>query len=107
MLVLDLVIHMPITLYLRVFHFVKLIDLNLDSCLSGHQQDEVENKKETNQPYTAGYTNRQANYITREDVKDSYIAQYGTKKALKDTEMENKEHVSVWFLFAHYSLLGS
>jgi hypothetical protein len=75
--------------------------------LQGHQQEDVENEKEMNQPYIAGYTNKRANYITREDVKDSYIAQYGTKKALKDTEMKNKEHVSVCFLFAHYSLFGS
>jgi hypothetical protein len=64
-------------------------------------------QKETNQPYIAGYTNRRENYITTEDVKDNYIAQYGTKKALKDTEMEKTEHVSVCFLFAHYSLFGS
>jgi hypothetical protein len=67
--------------------------------LPGHQQEEVENQKEMNQSYIAGYTNRQVNYITsygtREDVKDNYIAHYGTRKALKDIEMENREHVSV------------
>jgi hypothetical protein len=56
-------------------------------------------RQHLNQPYVAGYRNRQANYITsyetREDVKDNYIAQYGTKKAMKDTETENIEHVSV------------
>jgi hypothetical protein len=71
----------------------------LDSCLQVHQQEEVENQTKMNQPYIAGYTNRQANYITsygtRKDVKDNYIAQYGTKKAMKDIEMENREHVSV------------
>jgi hypothetical protein len=30
-------------------------------------------------------------------VKDNYIAQYGTRRALKDTEMENRKHVSVCF----------
>jgi hypothetical protein len=67
--------------------------------LQGHQQEEVENQKEMNQPYTAAYRHRQKNYTTnygtREDVKDNYIAQYGTRKDLKDTEMENREHVSV------------
>jgi hypothetical protein len=69
--------------------------------LPGHQQEEVAGKqKEMNyQPYIAGYTNRQVNYITsygtRKGVKDNYIAHYGTRKALKDTEMENREHVSV------------
>jgi hypothetical protein len=56
-------------------------------------------RQHLNQPYVAGYRNIQANYTTssgtREDVEDSHIAQYGTKEALKDTEMENKEHVSV------------
>lgn len=58
-------------------------------------------RQHLNQPYVAGYRNRQANYITssgtKEDVENSYIAQYGTKEALKDFDMKNKEHVSVWF----------
>jgi len=55
------------------------------------------NQEEMNQPYTAGYRNRQANYIasygTREDVKDNYVAQYGTKNALKDSEI-----LVIWLL---------
>jgi hypothetical protein len=62
---------------------------------------EVANKQEIDQPYKAGYKNKQANYITsygnREDVKHNYITQYGTKEALKDSEIENKEHVSLCF----------
>ena len=69
-------------------------------------------RQHLNQPYVAGYRHKQANYITssgtREDVEDShisqYIAQYGTKEALKDTEMKNREHVSVCFgdIYAYY-----
>jgi hypothetical protein len=71
-------------------------------------------RQHLNQPYVAGDINKQANYITssgtKEDVEDGYIsqfiAQYGTKEALKDIEMKNREHVSVCFddIYAYYTV---
>ncbi|XP_041011195.1 polygalacturonase-1 non-catalytic subunit beta-like isoform X3 [Juglans microcarpa x Juglans regia] len=58
------------------------------------KQEEVANQKEMNQPYIAGYTSKQANYITayrtRQDGEETYLAKYGTKEDSKDSGMKNK-----------------
>ncbi|KAF5448794.1 hypothetical protein F2P56_029296 [Juglans regia] len=59
------------------------------------KQEEVANQKEMNQPYIAGYTSKQANYITayrtRQDGEETYLANYGTKEDSKDSGMKNKK----------------
>ena len=66
------------------------------------KQGKVENQKEMDRPYIAGYNkNREANYITSytsQATKDSYISKYGTKEASKNSGMEHKKHVSLCLL---------
>ncbi|XP_050261883.1 BURP domain-containing protein 9-like isoform X1 [Quercus robur] len=63
------------------------------------KQGKVENQKEMDRPYIAGYNkNREANYITSynsQATKDSYISKYRTKEASKNSGMEHKKHDGV------------
>lgn len=77
-----------------------------------HLKTEVDNQKEMNEQYTSGYRNKQyiagytsrqyiAGYRTRRDAKDNSIT---AKEALKNSRMQQKEHVCICFMSAHYTI---